>query len=190
MKRMLVFLVAAALLAGCASETRTTLTPTPSPHAATFTSRAFHFTISYDSSRFEVWSHATTQWQFALGLRLRKGFAGSGYGTDRVGVGAADTGAWFVRDLLREWGKSSHPLWDFFTDRNFPASDGWTAHWTNLGGARGMRYELATGPQRRVAYLLWNANHAYTVEVYATANQWSAVGPPLTAVAQSFTVTK
>ena len=191
MKRVLVVLVAVTLLAGCASKTRTALTPTPSPHEGTFTSRAFHFTISYDPAKFEALPHAIpTAQQLNLRLLLRKTFAGSGYGTDDVFVSTTYCGAPYVRSMLAEWGKSSDPSWQVWTQSNFPASDGWNAGWANLGGAQGMRYGLTKGPQRRVAYLLWSGSQAYTVEVRASANQWSAIAPTLNAVAQSFTVTK
>jgi hypothetical protein len=157
---------------------------------ATFASRAFHFSISYDPARFEASPRPMpVNQQFNLVIFLRHPIAGLDRYYDFVYVTTARASASYVHAMLKTWGKPivltpvPTTLW-----ADFVGAAG-THRWTTLGEVRTLKSEHRTSSERKVAYLLAAGDQVYAVDIQAKPRDWDAAVAALGPILRSFRIT-
>jgi hypothetical protein len=153
----------------------------PARKDVTYTSRRFHFAISYDPTLLEGSVPIAEVFRGQLLLVL----GNRGFDTGALSVSASDQGTALVGDLLRHWGKGPPSGNIAATDLNpWWLTAGSHARWIRVNGVPGELSSWNGG--ENVVYWLVQGSDVYVLQAIASAGLRKQLGTLLTSTAQSF----
>ena len=207
MKRVLVILLAVALLAGCVNKSTTnvgaspktvgpTVSPTAvaSPQTKTYHSAAFGFSVTYDCKVFmAVASRPVSDLRYTwpgLGLVVDGAFQGL-----VVTLNGPVSRPGLLVNALRPRHAIAAPSLSQFTQRlrgGLAANVhlGGPPQAVALNGLPAIRYTARTGATTSLQYTIYHGPFVYVIALTAPTKLWPAMALKLNAVAQTFTVTR